>query len=315
MGAYVVGVDIGGTTIKLGIFPVHEEVIEKWEIKTRTFDEVQYIWGDIRDAIYAKLDELNIPREDLKAVGMGLPGPIRDDGFLPRCVNLGMGACYPAEELSKIMGGIPVAAGNDANVAALGEVHYGAAKGYDDAAVIPLGTGVGAGIILKGKIVAGNRGLGGEVGHMVVNPDETDTCNCGNKGCVEQYASATGIVRITKKLLKGSDTPSALRGMDEFSCKDVCDKAKEGDPVALQTIETFGKYLGIAVAHIILTVDPDIIILGGGVMKAGQIMIDAVSKYVVEYTHLTNDHVPIVIATLGNDAGINGGAALAAGLL
>ncbi|MBQ1376568.1 MAG: ROK family glucokinase [Lachnospiraceae bacterium] len=315
MAAYLVGVDVGGTTTKIGIFPQGERAIAAWEIPTRKFEEIDYIWDDIASAIFAKAEELKIGKEELKAVGVGLPGPIRDDGFLPRCVNLGMGACHPADLLSKALGGIPVAAGNDANVAALGEVYYGAAKGYQDAVVFTLGTGVGGGIILKGRIVAGNRGLGGEVGHMVVNPDEEAVCNCGNRGCLEQYASATGIVRIAHKFLKETDKASSLRGLEDFSCKTVCDEAKAGDELALDTLEVFGKYLGIAVAHTVLTVDPDIIILGGGVTRAGQILIDVTEKYMKEFTHLTNEHVPIVIATLGNDAGIYGSAALAASLL
>ena len=315
MAAYLVGVDVGGTTTKIGIFPQGERAIAAWEIPTRKFEEIDYIWEDIASAIFAKAEELKIGKEELKAVGVGLPGPIRDDGFLPRCVNLGMGACHPADLLSKALGGIPVAAGNDANVAALGEVYYGAAKGYQDAVVFTLGTGVGGGIILKGRIVAGNRGLGGEVGHMVVNPDEEAVCNCGNRGCLEQYASATGIVRIAHKFLKETDKASSLRGLEDFSCKTVCDEAKAGDELALDTLEVFGKYLGIAVAHTVLTVDPDIIILGGGVTRAGQILIDVTEKYMKEFTHLTNEHVPIVTATLGNDAGIYGSAALAASLL
>ena len=315
MSAYLAGVDVGGTTTKLGLFPAGERAIAAWEIPTRKFEEIDHLWGDVAEAIFKKLEELNIPKEDLKAVGVGLPGPIRDDGFLPRCVNLGMSACYPADLLSQAMGGIPVAAGNDANVAALGEVYYGAAKGHDDAVVFTLGTGVGGGIILKGRILAGNRGLGGEVGHMVVNPAETDVCNCGNKGCLEQYASATGIVRIAHKFMKETGKKTSLTKFENLTCKDVCDEAKKGDELSLETLEVFGKYLGMAVAHTILTVDPDVIILGGGVTKAGQILIDVVDKYVKEYTHLTDEHVPIVIATLGNDAGIYGSAALAASLI
>ena len=315
MSTYLAGVDVGGTTIKLGIFPEEGAPVAAWEIKTRKFEEIDGIWDDIAQALFAKLEELGIQKDELKAVGMGLPGPIRDDGFLPRCVNLGMGACHPAELLSQALDGIPVAAGNDANVAALGEVYYGAAKGYEDAAVFTLGTGVGGGIILKGRIVAGNRGLGGEVGHFVVNPDETDVCNCGNRGCLEQYASATGIVRIARKKIAEGKQPTSMTGYADLSCKNVCDEAKNGDPLALETLEVFGKYLGMAVAHTILTMDPDIIILGGGVTRAGQILIDVTDKYVKEFTHLTNEHVPIVIATLGNDAGIYGSAALAASLI
>ncbi len=311
MQEYLVGIDIGGTTIKLGLFPTDgDKYIEAWEIKTKTFDEVQYIWSDIAEAVFKKMEELGIEKSQLKAAGMGLPGPIREDGFLPRCVNLGMGSCYPGKELSSYLG-VPVAAGNDANVAALGEVYYGAAKGFEDAALFTLGTGVGGGIVVKGKLVAGNRGVGGEVGHFVVNPEETVPCNCGNKGCLEQYASATGIVRSAKKLLASSKVESTLRSFEDLSCKDICDEAKKGDPIAMEALDIYGKYLGMAISYVVLTNDPDVIVLGGGVSKAGQILIDAVAKYVDMNTHIAEKRGDIVLATLGNDGGIYGAAALA----
>ena len=313
MQDYVVGIDIGGTTIKLAIFPKGEKDICSWEIKTRAFNEIEGIWQDITDAIWAKFDELGFDHASLKAAGMDLPGPIREDGYIPWCVNLGMGECYPAEELSKVLG-VPVKAGNDANVAALGEVYYGAAKKYENAALFTLGTGVGGGIIQNGKIIAGNRGVAGEVGHFVVNPDEEETCNCGNKGCLEQYASATGMVRTAKRLLAKSDKASVLRDT-EISAKSVCDAAKAGDEIALEAMDIYGKYMGIAAAHIMCTTDPDAIIIGGGVSKAGQIVIDPVKKYIEKFGHIAQNKPEVVLAELGNDAGTYGAAALALELL
>lgn len=314
MQKYIVGIDIGGTTIKLAIFPIGERAIHTWEIKTRPMNEIDKIWEDLGEAIFAKFDELGFERSQLAAAGMGLPGPIREDGYLPWCVNLGMGECYPAKCLSDVLG-VPVTAGNDANVAALGEVYYGAAKGYQDAALFTLGTGLGGGIIMKGKIVAGNRGVAGEVGHFVVNPDETEACNCGNRGCLEQYCSATGMVRVAKRLMAASDKASALRGIEDLTAKDVCDKAKEGDEIALEVIDTFGKYMGIACSHIIETMDPDVFIIGGGVSRAGKILTDAIEKWLDVYSHIAQVKPKVLLATLGNDAGSYGAAAQATALI
>jgi len=314
MQNYVVGVDVGGTTIKLALFPVGERDICTWEITTPVKENIDTIWKAIAETIRDKFRDLDLPIESLKAAGIGLPGPIREDGFIPWCVNLGMGACYPGKELEKELG-VPCAANNDANIAALGEVYYGAAKGYENAVLLTLGTGVGGGIIIKNKIISGNRGIGGEVGHFVVNPDEEEYCNCGNRGCLEQYASATGMVRTAKRILQKSDRSSALRNVKMISAKDVCDEARNGDDIAKEALETYGKYMGLALAHISLTYDPDVIVLGGGVSRAGQILIDAVTKYLKEYTHIAPETAPIVLATLGNDAGTYGAAALAQGLL
>lgn len=317
MQKYIVGVDIGGTTIKLAVFPVGERAIETWEIKTTSREEITKIWNDIADAIRAKFAELGFDMTQLAAVGMDLPGPICDNGYLPWCVNLGMGACYPAEELSKVLDGVPVAACNDANAAALGEVYYGAAKGADNAALFTLGTGVGGGIIVGGKIVAGNRGVGGEVGHFVVNPEETEYCNCGNRGCLEQYTSATGMVRMAKKLIAKAQLKSQLydTAENDLDAKKICDAAKEGDELGLEVIDIYSKYLAIAASHIALTIDPDVIIIGGGVSKAGAILIDKVEEYFIEYTHIAEKKAKFVLAELGNDAGTYGSAALASQLL
>lgn len=310
--AYIAGIDVGGTTVKLGIFPEDGNVLYSWEIPTKKMDEVDALWQSIADAIKDKFEEEGLEFALLKAAGIALPGPIRADGFLPRCVNLGLGACYPAEELSKLLN-VPVVAGNDANAAAMGEAAYGAAKGYENVALFTLGTGVGGGIIVNGKLIAGNRGVGGEVGHFVVNPDEPERCNCGNRGCMEQYASATGMVRIAKKHLREENLASSLRSLPEetISAKDICDAAKEGDPLALEVLDTYGKYLGLAASHVFLTFDADVIVLGGGVSRAGDILIRPVEKYLNEFSHIASEKCRIVLATLGNDGGIYGAAALA----
>ena len=311
MSDYIVGIDVGGTTVKMAIFTTEGENYSLWEIVSPSREEAdRKLWPSIADSIKEKFAELGLPYSSLKAAGIGLPGPIYENGYLPRCVNLGLGACHPAELLGNLLG-VPVKAGNDANVAALGEVHYGAAKGYENAALFTLGTGVGGGIVVKGHIVAGNHGVGGEVGHFVVNPYEETACNCGNHGCLEQYASATGIVRTVKKLLESSNEPSALRQLDEVTAKDVCDEARNGDAIALKALECFGKYMGLAMSYVQLTSDPDIMLLGGGVSRAGQILLDVIEKYLCKYTHIAEKHAKLAIATLGNDAGTYGAAALA----
>lgn len=314
MQDYIVGIDVGGTTIKLAAFPVGEKADHTWEIPTPVFEHIDEIWQAMADSIWEKFDEFGIDRAALKAVGMCLPGPIRDDGYIPRCVNLGMGACYPEKILGDILG-VPVKAGNDATIAALGEVYYGAAKGYQSAVMITLGTGVGGGIITNGQAIHGPHGVAGEVGHFVVNPDETLQCNCGNYGCLEQYASATGIVRTARRLMEKGGYETKLVDTPDLSCKMICDAAKEGDPLALEVIEVFGKYMGIAVSHLVLVNDPEVIIIGGGVSRAGQILIDAIKKYTDKYSHIAENYGDIVLATLGNDAGAYGCAALAMGLL
>ena len=310
---YLVGVDVGGTTVKLGIFPEEGDVLYKWEIPTKKKEEADQLWASIAEGIREKFAEEGLSMKDLLSVGIDIPGPVRSDGFLPHLVNIGVTACYPGAELSKCLDWIPVAACNDANAAALGEMAYGAARGYKDVALITLGTGVGGGIIVDGKLVAGNRGVAGEIGHFVVNPDETERCNCGNYGCMEQYASATGIVRIAKKYLAEENSISSLRALPEekLSAHVICDAARDGDPLALHVMDTYGKYLGIAVSHIYLTFDPDIVVIGGGVSAAGDVVIKPLEKYLVEYTHIATEKCKIVLAELGNDAGIYGAAALA----
>ena len=204
--------------------------------------------------------------------------------------------------------GIHAEAGNDANVAALGEAWKGAAAGSSDVIMVTLGTGVGGGIIVDGKIVTGHHGAGGEIGHANVDHHETESCNCGNRGCLEQYASATGIVRMAKKELAASGENSVLRDAEEISAKAVLDAFKENDPVAVATMEKVGEQLGGALAIICCVTDPETIVIGGGVSKAGQPLIDCIRKYYREYAFESCKDTPIVIATLGNDAGIYGAA-------
>ena len=308
MKKYCFGIDVGGTTVKMGLFTTEGELLDKWEIPTRKEDGGAYILNDVAASVEAKLAEKNIAKEDVAGAGIGVPGPTLDTGYVSICVNLGWKDKNPANELSELLS-IPVKAGNDANVAALGEMWKGGGEGYFDVVLLTLGTGVGGGIIINGEIAPSHRGVGGELGHITVNPDEEATCNCGNHGCLEQYASATGVVRIAKKLLAASKEESSLRTLETVTAKDVFDAAKAGDHLAVEAVEVLGKYLGLVVANVALTVDPDVFVIGGGVSKAGQVLIDVITKYYHKFTKIIGDNkAKVVLAKLGNDAGIYGAA-------
>lgn len=211
---YIYGVDLGGTTVKMGLFDQEGNMLEKWEIVTRKENNGELILPDIAKAIADKNEEKSIDKSDIIGIGMGVPGPITEDGRVLKCANLGWGIFSVADELRKLTGVEKIKVGNDANVAALGEQWRGGGRGFDSIVMVTLGTGVGGGIILNGKILTGSNGAAGEIGHLLVNPHEKRTCGCGKKGCLEQYSSATGITRMSKEKLEQTDTPSELRQYD-----------------------------------------------------------------------------------------------------
>ena len=307
MGMYCFGIDVGGTSVKCGLFLTNGTLVEQWEIPTRLENNGSSILPDVADAIKTKLDERGITKDNVDGVGIGIPGPVNENGEVPMAVNLHWGFKAVASELSALTG-LPAKAANDANIAALGEAWKGAAAGSSDVIMVTLGTGVGGGIIVDGKIVTGHHGAGGEIGHANVDHHQTESCNCGNRRCLEQYASATGIVRMAKKELAASGENSVLRDAEEISAKAVLDAFKENDPVAVATMEKVGEQLGGALAIICCVTDPETIVIGGGVSKAGQPLIDCIRKYYREYAFESCKDTPIVIATLGNDAGIYGAA-------
>ena len=310
MGKYCFGIDVGGTSIKCGFFTAEGELLEKWEIPTRTENQGENILPDIAKSIEKKMEEKAISKEQVTGVGIGVPGPVNKNGEIPTAVNLNWGYKHISKEMEELTG-LPSKAGNDANVAALGEAWKGGAAGCANVILATLGTGVGGGIIVDGKIVAGAHGAGGEIGHANVKHDETDSCNCGNKGCLEQMASATGIVRLAKKALAASDQESALRAAgDKLSAKKVFDAYKAGDALAAEIVEEFGDYLGGALATFATVVDPDVILIGGGISRAGQPLVDVVEKYYKKYAFTPCKETPIRLAELGNDAGIYGSAKL-----
>lgn len=308
MKKYVIGVDIGGTTVKLGLFHLNGEVLDKWEIKTRTENGGERILPDVAASIDERLKEKGISKEEVSGVGCGIPGPINEEGIVPHTANLGWGYKEVTKELEALTG-LPCKGGNDANVAALGEMWKGGAEGYHNVIMVTLGTGVGGGIIIGGKIVAGSHGAGGEIGHLHVDDDIPGKCGCGNQGCLEQVASATGIVNLAMRALKDSEAPSILR-QGEVSAKTVFDAVKAGDALAMEVAECFGKYLGTALANIAAVVDPQAIVIGGGVSKAGPVLLTYIEKYYQKYCFKSCQDTRFVLATLGNDAGIYGSAKL-----
>lgn len=306
--AYCFGVDIGGTSVKIGLFQTDGTLVEKWEIPTRTENEGEAVLPDIARSLKEKMEERGIAKEEVTGAGLGIPAPVSKEGIVPNTANVGWGYKEVKREMEELTG-LPIAAGNDANVAALGELWLGAGQGYQDLVMVTLGTGVGGGVIVGGQPITGANGAGGEIGHICVNYEETDTCGCGNRGCLEQYASATGIARIAKLRLQASDKDSVLRGQ-RVSAKSVFDAVKAGDALAQEIAEEFGYYLGHALANIAAVSDPSVIVIGGGVSKAGEVILGYIEKYYRERAFFANRDVKFVLASLGNDAGICGAAKL-----
>lgn len=299
MAAYYVGVDVGGTTVKMGLFSDKGELLEKWEILTNIEDNGDHILPEIVDSIEEKRAEHG---GNIKGIGVGIPGPITDEGVVLKCANFGWGVFNVKNAVAGLTGVGNVRVGNDANVAALGEMWKGGGRGYDSIVMVTLGTGVGGGIIQQGKILTGCKGAGGEIGHTKVNPEETEVCGCGNRGCLEQYASATGIVHLAEKNLRED---SCLFGQ-KITAKAVFDGAKAGDAYCLEIVEQFGKYLGLALSNVAHVVDPEAFVIGGGVSAAGTIILDVVEKYYNEYSMFALKNKKFHLAELGNEAGIYG---------
>ncbi len=302
----VFGIDVGGTTIKCGLFSTEGKLLDMWEIPTRTQEQGKHILPDIAAAVKEKIRERGLEPSAVLGLGIGVPGPVNQKGEVPTAVNLHWGYKNVAGELEEALG-VKVRVGNDANVAALGEMWMGGGKGTSNLILLTLGTGVGGGVILDGKIVAGAHGAGGEVGHAAVEPEETEHCNCGNQGCLEQMASATGLVRLARKYLEASGEDSVLRG-GELSAKSIFDAYKAGDPAAAAIVDQFAGYLGRTMAIFACVTDPEVFVLGGGVSKAGQPLVEAVEKYYRKHAFSPSKDTPIVLAKLGNEAGIYGAA-------
>lgn len=305
---YCFGVDIGGTTVKLGLFEETGEILDKWEIKTHTEEEGKAILPDIAQTILAKLEEKQIHKEDVLGAGVGVPAPVTEDGIVNGSANLGWNYKEVKKEMEELTG-LRAEINNDANVAALGEMWKGGGTGQKNMIMVTLGTGVGGGVIIAGRVVTGAHGAGGEIGHICVNYDETEVCGCGKRGCLEQYTSATGIVRLAKRKLE-NETRDTMLVRDTVTAKDVFDAVKAGDLVAAEVAEEFGIYLGRALANLAAVIDPAVFVIGGGVSKAGEVLIPYIEKPYMESALFANKEVKFTLATLGNDAGICGAAKL-----
>ena len=315
MKEYAFGIDLGGTTAKIGLFTTSGALLEKWEVATDTSNAGEHILENLAAAILGKMKEKSIQPEQVEGVGIGVPGPVLDSSIVPIvCANLGgWGERNVSAQLSGLLNGLKVLVGNDANVAALGEIWMGAAKGAKNAVMVTLGTGVGGGVVVNGKVIDGVHGAGGEIGHITVNRHETATCGCGKHGCLEQYSSATGVVRCMKKLLdENPDTPCVLRGT-EFAAKDVFDAARNGDALAAREVDEMSDTLGMALANMASTVDPEAFLVGGGVARAGDVLFAPLNKHFQEYAFKSCREIPIKQASLGNDAGIYGAVRLIVG--
>lgn len=310
MGKFCFGIDVGGTSIKLGYFDATGTCLEKWEIRTKRENNGESILSDIAKEILSKIEEKNLNRADCLGIGLGIPGPCTEDGYVALCVNLGWGRTNVVKTLSELTGGFKVAIGNDANVAALGEMVQGGGKGYQNVVMITLGTGVGGGVVLGGKILTGTVGAAGEFGHILVNPLEESICTCGRYGCLEQYASATGVVRIAKKLLENNKESILYEQRERLSAKGIFDALAKKDEVANQAVDIMCEYLGEVLAGVATVIDPEIFVIGGGVSKAGKVLIDRIkSSYQKKVLNVLQDK-KFALASLGNDAGIYGAAEL-----
>ena len=296
---YGFGIDLGGTTVKIAYFDETGNMLQKWEIPTVTIDGGKHILPHIAASIRDFINAHQINETMILGMGIGVPGPVSAKGVVNKCVNLGWGVFNIAEELTALTG-FPVKAGNDANVAALGEYWKGGGAGCDNMVFATLGTGVGGGIVIEGKLLHGAHGSGAEIGHMVLNRNETAVCGCGKRGCVEQYCSATGIVRL-----------AALHGMTDVTCKDIFDAAKAGDKVALEIMDEYYEYLGEFLGSLCSVIDPEIVVLGGGVSKAGEMLLTGVEPYFHKYVFHAASDVKFALASLGNDAGAYGAFKLA----
>ncbi|MBS6136130.1 MAG: ROK family glucokinase [Faecalibacterium prausnitzii] len=315
MKEYAFGIDLGGTTAKIGLFTTTGDLLEKWEVPTDTSDQGARILPNLAAAVQDKMAQRSLRPDQIEGVGLGVPGPVQDSSVVAIvCANLGgWGDCDAGAQLSQLLGGLRVQVGNDANVAALGEIWMGAAKGCRSAVMVTLGTGVGGGVVADGKLIEGAHGAGGEIGHITVNPQEPAQCGCGKHGCLEQYSSATGVVRCMNKLLEQNpDVPCTLRGRD-FAAKDVFDAARSGDKLAQQEVEDMTLTLALALGNIAAITDPEMFLVGGGVARAGDVLLEPLSRHYQANAFLSCRNTPIRLASLGNDAGIYGAVRLIVG--
>lgn len=308
MKKWCLGIDIGGTSVKFGLFDMEGMLLKKWSIPTRTQESGKNILEDIVISLEKNLKIWGFEREQIAGAGLGVPGLVMEDGTVLHAENLGWDRVAVAEELKKLTG-IQIKVENDANLAALGEIWKGSGKNCHSMLFVTLGTGIGCGIVIDDKILSGVSGAAGEIGHMHVEDHMKKQCNCGKYGCLEQFASATGICWLGNQIMENSSEDSALRGQ-EISARIVFDAVRNQDLLAVQIAEKFGYYLGKALAASACIINPERIVIGGGVSRAGNIILDYVEKYYYKYAYPPCENVEFRLASLGSEAGIYGGARL-----
>ncbi len=306
MAKFIYGVDIGGTSVKMGLFDQEGQVLEKWEIPTRRENSGEEILPDIASSIQAKNTEKGISIEDILGIGMGVPGPITEDGRVLKCVNLGWGIFSVAEKVRELTGVEKVKVGNDANVAALGEQWRGGGRGFDSIVMVTLGTGVGGGVVLNGKILTGANGAAGEIGHLPVKAGESRVCGCGKKGCLEQYSSATGLMRKARELVENTDKPSMMRDYEQLTGKEIFAAYEAGDALAGEVVEEFAEFLGLGLAQVAQVLDPQAFVIGGGISKNGPVVTDVIKDRYAKNVMFALQGTEFRLAELGNDAGMYG---------
>ena len=306
MAKFIYGVDIGGTSVKMGLFDQEGQVLEKWEIPTRRENSGEKILPDIASSIQAKNTEKGISIEDILGIGMGVPGPITEDGRVLKCVNLGWGIFSVAEKVRELTGVEKVKVGNDANVAALGEQWRGGGRGFDSIVMVTLGTGVGGGVVLNGKILTGANGAAGEIGHLPVKAGESRVCGCGKKGCLEQYSSATGLMRKARELVENTDKPSMMRDYEQLTGKEIFAAYEAGDALAGEVVEEFAEFLGLGLAQVAQVLDPQAFVIGGGISKNGPVVTDVIKDRYAKNVMFALQGTEFRLAELGNDAGMYG---------
>ncbi|HGC7251240.1 TPA: ROK family glucokinase [Streptococcus agalactiae] len=317
MSKKLLGIDLGGTTIKFGILTLEGEVQEKWAIETNTLENGRHIVSDIVESLKHRLSLYGLTKDDFLGIGMGSPGAVdRTSKTVTGAFNLNWADTQEVGSVIEKEVGIPFFIDNDANVAALGERWVGAGANNPDVVFVTLGTGVGGGVIADGNLIHGVAGAGGEIGHMIVDLENGFTCTCGNKGCLETVASATGVVRVARQLAEQYEGSSAIKAAidngDTVTSKDIFIAAEDGDKFANSVVERVSRYLGLAAANISNILNPDSVVIGGGVSAAGEFLRSRVEKYFVTFAFpQVKKSTKIKIAELGNDAGIIGAASLA----
>lgn len=312
---YVVGIDVGGQTTKLGIVDTRGQVLSQTVIRTDTYDDVNLYIDELAAALEKIIRESDSEGK-IRGIGVGAPNGNYYTGTIENAVNLVWGGSKTipfAELLSQKSGGLKVALTNDANAAAVGEMTYGAARGMKNFIMITLGTGVGSGIVINGEVVYGHDGFAGELGHTCAVRNNGRICNCGKTGCLETYCSATGVARTAREWLDLTDEPSVLRSLDSISSKDVYEAAKEGDKLALKIFEFTGKILGQSFADFVAFSAPEAIVLFGGLARAKEYLYEPIMNSMnANLLPLWKNKIKIVFSQLKeSDAAILGASALA----